>query len=82
MEENPYQPPQADLTTSTNTAGALASPWIRLAAAFIDGIVLMPIQFIVQKIFIKAPGPMEIIEATRAGKNRRFIIFAAIPDVV
>jgi uncharacterized RDD family membrane protein YckC len=70
MEENPYQPPQADLTTSTaNTAGVLASPWIRLGAAIIDGIVLLPINFIIQKIFIKMPDPTEIYQAAAAGKD-------------
>ncbi len=69
MEENPYQPPQADLTTSTNTAGVLASPWIRLGAAIIDGIVLLPINFILQKIFIKMPSPTEIYEWAAAGKD-------------
>jgi uncharacterized RDD family membrane protein YckC len=66
MDTNPYQPPQSDLSTSSSDAG-LASPWIRLASAIIDGLVLLPINFVIQKVFIKMPDPAEIIAAAQKG---------------
>ena len=68
MDTNPYQPPQSEIITQ-DSSGALASPWIRLGAIIIDGLVLFPINFIIQKVFLKMPGPAEIYDAVRAGKS-------------
>lgn len=68
MDTNPYQPPQSDLSNSTTDAG-LASPWIRLGAQIIDVLVLLPINFIIQKVFITMPDPAELMKAIQAGKS-------------
>lgn len=48
---NPYAPPQADLTPAGGPgAQPLASPWIRLVAQIVDGLIMMavvlPLQFL------------------------------------
>lgn len=68
MDTNPYQPPQSDVSTPDIAAG-LASPWIRLGSAIIDGLVLWPVNFVIQKIFIKAPSEAEIMAAVKEGKS-------------
>jgi uncharacterized RDD family membrane protein YckC len=77
MDTNPYQPPEADLTTQ-NSTGELASPWIRLGAAIIDGIVLWPINFVLQKIFITAPSPEKMMEIMKTVNNDPFAAAKAV----
>ena len=67
MDTNPYQPPQSEITVPT-IGGKLASPWIRLGAGILDGLILMPIQWILQKLFLKTPGPVDIFAAAKSGK--------------
>ena len=65
--ENPYEAPKSDI--STNTGGApLASPWLRLGAAIVDGIVLFPVNYLLAKILLNQPGIEELVEA---GKRDR-----------
>jgi uncharacterized RDD family membrane protein YckC len=68
MDTNPYQPPQSDLSTPAFDAG-LASPWIRLGAQIIDGLVLLPINFVIQKVFIKMPDPAQMMKAIQTGQS-------------
>lgn len=66
MDTNPYEPPKGEIGAPAGTK--LASPWIRLGAAIIDGIVLWPINFVIQKIFITTPDPAGMIEMAKQGK--------------
>ncbi len=54
---NPYEAPQAAVVNAPYDPLALplASPWLRLGAAFIDGIVLWPIGWILGKLFFHTP---------------------------
>lgn len=50
-ELNPYAPPQADLTPEFGpTSQVLATPWVRLGAQIVDGliaaVVILPLQFL------------------------------------
>lgn len=45
-ETNLYSPPQAEIFPSTN----LASPWIRLGAQIIDGLILLPLNYVITKL--------------------------------
>jgi len=63
---NPYQAPQAPIGISADpSALPLASPWIRLASAIIDGVVLWPIGFILGKILLHTPTTEEAAEAIK-----------------
>jgi uncharacterized RDD family membrane protein YckC len=61
---NPYQAPQSEITVPTSS-GALASPWIRLGAAIIDGLILLPINWILQKILLKMPTAADLMSAAQ-----------------
>ena len=63
---NPYQPPQSEITTP-EISGGLASPGARFAAALIDGLILIPINWFIQKLVLHTPTPAEIIKATQGG---------------
>jgi uncharacterized RDD family membrane protein YckC len=76
MDTNPYQPPQSELSIDNSSTG-LASPWIRLGAAIIDVLVLLPINIVLQKIFLKIPTPAEILAAVQSGKT----VEAIMPSV-
>src|SRR5207244_5598324 len=65
---NPYQSPQSEITVPSTVGGELASPWIRLGAAIIDGLVLLPINWILQKLLLKIPTPVDIFNAAQSGK--------------
>jgi uncharacterized RDD family membrane protein YckC len=67
MDTSPYEPPKAEIGTTPGGRN-LASPWIRLGAAIIDGIVLWPINFILQKIFIKTPDVAEMMAKAAKGQ--------------
>ena len=62
---NPYQSPQSEITVPS-TGGQLASPWIRLGAAMVDGLVLLPINWILQKVLLKMPSPADIMSAAQS----------------
>jgi uncharacterized RDD family membrane protein YckC len=64
MEHNPYQPPQTDVTPEPSST-PLASPWIRLGAAIIDGLVLWPVNWVIQRIFYTPPSQEQIAEMIR-----------------
>ena len=64
---NPYQPPQSEITVP-GAGGELASPWIRLGAAIVDGLVLLPINWIFQKLILKTPDAADIFKAAQSGK--------------
>jgi uncharacterized RDD family membrane protein YckC len=67
---NPYATPQASVGTSIDpSALSLASPWLRLAAILIDGIVLFPINYILQKMLFHMPSLTEQVEAARKGQD-------------
>jgi uncharacterized RDD family membrane protein YckC len=65
--ENPYQAPQTNVAPPPLDSAALplASPWLRLAAAIIDGIVLYPINWLLGKLFFHTPTYEEATEAVR-----------------
>jgi uncharacterized RDD family membrane protein YckC len=48
---NPYSPPQSDFLVPDDGELKLASPWIRLGAQFIDGLILLPLNLLLQKVF-------------------------------
>jgi uncharacterized RDD family membrane protein YckC len=64
---NPYQAPQSDITVPS-TGPQLASPWIRLGAAIIDGLILLPINWILQKLLLKMPTAADVMSAAQSGK--------------
>jgi len=65
---NPYQPPQSEISASpTVLGGELASPWIRLGASIIDGLILTPINWILQKFILHTPTPMDFFKASQSG---------------
>ena len=71
---NPYQPPQSEIIVP-GTGGQLASPWIRLGAAIVDGVVLLPINFIVAFIILKMmPNIVGMILATTCGYAAFFAV--------
>lgn len=57
---NPYEAPKTDVTTTPDGSLPLASPWIRLGAVLIDGIVLAPFNWILSKLLFKQPTEEEI----------------------
>lgn len=68
MNTNPYTPPQSE--PSTYNAGGelpLASPWLRLAAALIDGLVVFVPNLILGKLLLKMPSISEMMEAAAKG---------------
>jgi uncharacterized RDD family membrane protein YckC len=64
---NPYQSPQSEITVPA-AGGELASPWIRLGSAIVDGLILLPINWILQKLILKTPSPADIFKAAQEGK--------------
>src|SRR6185436_18856339 len=71
---NPYEAPQSEITVPT-VGGTLATPWIRLGAQLIDGLVLFPINFILAFIIVKImPNTVGMILATLCG----YVAFFAI----
>jgi uncharacterized RDD family membrane protein YckC len=65
---NPYEAPRTDVAAPIAVGGLpLASPWIRLGAAIIDGLVLAPINYVLQMIFLKAPSAADLFEAAKKG---------------
>jgi uncharacterized RDD family membrane protein YckC len=64
---NPYQTPQSEITAPPTAGGELASPWIRLGAAIIDGLILMPINWIFQKMFLHTPSVADVLKAAQEG---------------
>ncbi len=78
---NPYAAPQAPVSDASAVAGELASPWLRLGGAIIDGLILMilvlPVYFILFWGTIAAgqqPGLLANIGFTIFG----FIVFVAV----
>jgi uncharacterized RDD family membrane protein YckC len=61
---NPYEAPQSDITVPS-TGAELATPWIRLGAAFVDGLILLPINWILQKLLLKMPTPADVMRAAQ-----------------
>lgn len=47
--------------------GELASPWIRLGAAFVDGLILLPINWIFQKLILHTPSMADVAKAMQSG---------------
>ena len=66
--ENPYEAPKSDISTSTGGA-PLASPWLRLGAAIVDGIVLFPVNYLLAKILLNQPSIDELMEAGKKGQD-------------
>jgi hypothetical protein len=65
METNPYAAPQSDIIVPSTGGGELATPWIRLGASFVDGLVILPINWILQKLLLKMPTPADLIRASQ-----------------
>jgi len=63
---NPYSPPQAPVGSPAGDP-TLASPWLRLAAAIIDGVILFPINYVLGMILLKQPSISEAMEAAKKG---------------
>jgi uncharacterized RDD family membrane protein YckC len=63
---NPYEAPKSNLAVGGELP--LASPWIRLGAALIDGIVLAPVNFVLQRLFLSPPSSEELVELARKGE--------------
>jgi uncharacterized RDD family membrane protein YckC len=79
-EENLYAAPQSEILPPAPDGNApLASPWIRLGSAIIDGIVLLPISFILQKIFYNIPSQEEMMKELQSGKTVEQVVAAATP---
>ena len=53
-----------------NADPSLATPWIRLAAGIIDGLVLLPVNYLLMRIF--APSPEAIVAAALKGETLTF----------
>ncbi len=47
---NPYAAPESEIIAANSDAGKLASPWIRLGAVLIDGIILFPLHYLMGKV--------------------------------
>ncbi|MEO6742560.1 MAG: RDD family protein, partial [Chthoniobacteraceae bacterium] len=43
------------------------SPWIRLGAAFVDGLILLPINWIFQKLILHTPSMADVAKAMQSG---------------
>ncbi len=65
---DPYAPPQSHVGPPTFDS-SLASPWLRLAAAIIDGVILFPINYVLGRILLKQPSVSEMFEAGKKGQE-------------
>lgn len=65
---NPYEAPTADLGPPPGGT-PLASPWLRLAATIVDGIILFPVNYLLGKILLNQPGIEELMEAAKKGQD-------------
>ena len=67
MDTNPYQSPQSEITVPS-TGGQLATPGVRLGAAIVDGLILLPINWIFQKLILHTPSVADAVKAASSGK--------------
>ena len=74
---NPYAAPQSEILGTNPLAGTLASPWIRLVAQFIDGLILLPVNLIVSWLLIKVD--QDAMNAAMASGDMAAVMKAASP---
>jgi len=80
---NPYEAPQSDITVPSTGGAELASPWIRLGAAIVDTLILLPINWILQKLLLKMPTPADMIKAAQdaAASGQALDVKSLMPGV-
>lgn len=76
---NPYTAPQSEILATNPNTGTLASPLVRFAAQFIDGLILLPVNFILMRVLLKTD-QAAVNEAIARG-DAAAAISAATPPV-
>ena len=76
---NPYSAPQSEILATNSNAGNLASPLTRFVSQLIDGLILLPINFILMRLLLKPD--QEAVNAAVARGDIAGAMSAASPPV-